>query len=82
MATALDSVVDYEWDTTLQVFFTVRLMMAAHFETGTMASPQHYSTRMLNHLGLVSTMVDELGIVEWVDRILPKDQEKQIGSYG
>jgi transposase len=75
-------VVDYELDTTLQVFFTVRLMMAAHFETGTMASPQHYSTRMLNHLGLVSTMVDELGIVEWVDRILPKDQEKQIVSYG
>ena len=27
-------------------------------------------------------MVDELGIVEWVDRLLPKNQEKQIVSYG
>jgi len=66
----------------LQVFFTVRLMMAAHFETGTMASPQHYSSRTLNQLGLVAAMVDELGIVEWMDRLLPKNQEKQIVSYG
>ena len=51
--------------------------MAAHFETGTMASPQHYSSRILNQLGLVSAMVDELGIVEWMDRLLPKNQEKQ-----
>jgi hypothetical protein len=57
-------------------------MMAAHIETGTMASPHHYSSRMLNHLGLVSAMVDELGIVDWMDRVLPKDQEKQIVSYG
>ena len=56
--------------------------MAAHIQTGTMASPQHYSTRVLNHLGLVAAMVDELGIVEWIDRVLPKDQEKQIVSYG
>jgi len=56
--------------------------MAAHFETGTMASPQHYSSRILNQLGLVAAMVDELGIVEWVDRLLPKNQEKQIVSYG
>lgn len=56
--------------------------MAAHFETGTMAGPEHYSTNMLNHLGLVSAMVDELGIVEWIDHVLPKDQEKQIVSYG
>jgi transposase len=27
-------------------------------------------------------MVDELGIVEWIDRVLPKHQEKQIVSYG
>lgn len=56
--------------------------MAAHFETGTMASPEHYSTKILNHLGLVSAMVDELGIVESIDRVLPKDPEKQIVSYG
>ena len=56
--------------------------MAAHIETGTMASPQHYSTRVLHHLGLVAAMVDELGIVEWIDRVLPKDPGKQIVSYG
>ncbi len=56
--------------------------MAAHVETGTMAGPDHYSTKMLNHLGLVSGMVDELGIVKWIDRVLPKNQEKQIVSYG
>lgn len=56
--------------------------MAAHIETGTMAAPQHYSSQILNHLGLVSAMVDELGIVEWIDRVLPKDPEKQIVSYG
>lgn len=56
--------------------------MAAHFETGTMANPEHYSTKILNHLGLVSAMVDELGIVESIDRVLPKDPEKQIVSYG
>ncbi len=43
-------------DTTSQGFFTPRWMMAAHIETGTMASPQHYSTRVLHHLGLVATM--------------------------
>jgi hypothetical protein len=26
-------------------------------------------------------MVDELGIVEWIDKVLPKDPEKQIVSY-
>ena len=52
--------------------------MAAHIETGTMASPRHYSTRVLHHLGLVAAMVDELGIVEWIDRVLPKDPGKQI----
>jgi hypothetical protein len=42
----------------------MRLIMAAHIETGTMASPEHDSRRILNHLGLVLAMVDELGIVE------------------
>ena len=56
--------------------------MAAPIETGTMASPEHYSSRILNHLGLVSAMVDELGIVDWIDQILPKNQEKQMVSYG
>jgi len=51
--------------------------MAAHFETGTMASPQHYSSRTLNQLGLVAAMVDELGIIEWIDQLLPKSQENK-----
>jgi len=36
--------------------------MAAHIETGTMASPDHYSSKQLNHLGLVAGIYDELGI--------------------
>jgi transposase len=57
--------------------------MAAHIETGTMAAPQqYYCSQILNHLGLVAAMVDELGIVEWIDKVLPKDPEKQIVSYG
>ena len=28
--------------------------MAAHIETGTMACPQHYSSKQLDHLGLVA----------------------------
>ena len=74
MATALGNMVESELDTMFQVFFTVRLMMAAHFETGTMASPQHDSSRILNQLGLVSAMVDELGIVEWINRLFAQRQ--------
>ena len=42
--------------------------MAAHIETGTMADPQHYSSKLLEHLGLVAGMYDELGIGQLLDR--------------
>ena len=41
--------------------------MAAHIETGTMSSPQHYSSKQLNHLGLVAGMYEELGVGELID---------------
>ncbi len=56
--------------------------MSAHIETGTMAHPQHYSSKQLDHLGLVSGMCDELGIVELIDQWVPKEKEKQIVSIG
>jgi len=43
--------------------------MAAHIETGTMASPEHISRQLLNHLGLVAGMYDELGIGERIDQL-------------
>jgi hypothetical protein len=46
--------------------------MAAHVETGTMASPEHYSSKQLNHLGLVAGMYDELGIGELIDQLIFK----------
>ena len=36
--------------------------MAAYSETGTRASPGHYSSKLLDLLGLVAGMYDELGI--------------------
>ena len=56
--------------------------MAAHIETGTMASPDHYSSKQLNHLGLVAGIYDELGIGQLIDQLIPKDQEKGIVSIG
>jgi hypothetical protein len=50
--------------------------MAVHIETGTMASPEHYSSKLLNHLGLVAGMYDELGIGELIDQRIPQDDEK------
>ncbi len=46
--------------------------MVAHIETGTMAPPEHYSSKQLNHLGLVAGMYDELGIGELIDRLIFK----------
>jgi len=40
--------------------------MAAHNETGTTASPEHYSSHLLDHLGVVTGMYDELGIGELI----------------
>ena len=48
--------------------------MAAHIETGTMASPQlyqsyKYQSYNLDHLGLVASMYDELGIGNLIDQM-------------
>lgn len=56
--------------------------MAAHIETGTMAPKKHYSSKLLNHLGLVAGMYDELGIGELIDRLFVQDQEKRTVSIG
>jgi len=56
--------------------------MAAHIETGTMASPDHYSSKQLNHLGLVSAMYDELGIGRIFDQLIPQHEEKRTVSIG
>ncbi|QEP43578.1 IS1634 family transposase [Ectothiorhodospiraceae bacterium BW-2] len=42
----------------------------------------YYETKTLDHLGLVSAMIDELGLVEQIDALLPKDEEKQTISHG
>ncbi|WP_305908939.1 IS1634 family transposase [Methylomarinum sp. Ch1-1] len=48
-----------------------------------MATPQQeaYHSRVIHHLGLVSGMIDELGLVERIDALMPK-KEQQIVSYG
>lgn len=56
--------------------------MAVHVKTGSMVSPAYYTSRNLNHLGLVAGMMNELGLVELIDRCLPKSEEKQIVSSG
>ena len=37
---------------------------------------QKIEVKNLDHLGLVAGMVDELGIVEVIDRLIPKDKNK------
>jgi transposase len=56
--------------------------MAAHIETGTMAHPALYSSKQLDHLGLVAGMCDELGIVERIDTLIPQDIIKRKVSVG
>jgi transposase len=56
--------------------------MPVHTETETMASPEQYSSQLLDHLGLVAGMVDELGLVELIDRLIPQNKEKGIVSIG
>ena len=56
--------------------------MAAHSDTGTMASPGYYSSKLLDHLGLVAGMYDELGLGDLIDRVLPQDQDKRTVSLG
>lgn len=56
--------------------------MAAHIETGTMAHPQHYSSKQLDHLGLVAGICDELGLAGLIDRLIPQNEEKRTVSIG
>jgi transposase len=56
--------------------------MAAHIETGTMTSSEHYSSKLLEHLGLVAGMYDELGLGELVDRLIVQDGGKRRVSVG
>ena len=56
--------------------------MAAHIETGTMVSKDHYSSKQLNHLGLISAMYDELGIGRIFDQLIPQHEEKRTVSIG
>jgi len=56
--------------------------MAAHSATGSMASPDHYSSKLLDHLGLVAGMYDELGIGDQIDRLVPQDEDKRKVSLG
>jgi len=56
--------------------------MSAHIETGTMVHPEHYSSKLLNHLGLVAGMYDELGIGELIDRLIIQDGDKRTVSIG
>jgi len=56
--------------------------MAVHVETGTMASPKHYQSSNLDHLGLVVGMYDELGIGDLLDQMISQDQEKRVVSIG
>jgi transposase len=56
--------------------------MAAHVETGIMLAPSNYQSQVIKHLGLVAGMVDELGLVERIDQLLPKDEERRTLSHG
>ncbi len=59
-----------------------RLKIAAHIETGTMVSPNHYSSKQLDNLGLIAAMYDELGIGELIDQLIPQNKEKRNISIG
>ena len=56
--------------------------MAAHKETGTMASPEQYKSYNMDHLGLVAGMYDELGIGDLLDQMIYQDEEKRVVSIG
>ena len=47
-----------------------------------MASPQHYGSQELNHLGLVAGMYDELGLGALLDQVLVQDEDSRIVSLG
>lgn len=41
-----------------------------------------YSSKLLNHLGLVAGMYDELGVGELLDRLIPQEKGQRIVSVG
>ena len=43
---------------------------------------EQYESKILDHLGLVAGMYDELGIGEVIDQTIEQDQEKRIVSLG
>jgi len=51
-------------------------------ESNTTVLPQECSSRLLNHLGLVAGMYDELGLGELIDSLIPQDKEKRVVSVG
>ena len=56
--------------------------MAAHIETGSMHAPTNYKTHILDHLGLVAGLCDELGIDQIIDSLIPQDFEQRTVSIG
>lgn len=51
-------------------------------ETKAVVPTLHYESEVLDHLGLVAGMVDELGLVERADQLLPKSVDHQRVSNG
>ncbi|MDY6992845.1 MAG: IS1634 family transposase [Pseudomonadota bacterium] len=56
--------------------------MAAHIDTGSMLSPNSYASKLLNHLGLIAGMYDELGIGETLDRLIKQDKTQRQVTIG
>ena len=56
--------------------------MATPIDTGSMAAPGHYSSKLLDHLDLVAGMHDELGLGRLIDQIVPQDQARRTVSLG
>jgi transposase len=42
----------------------------------------HYVSKNIDHLGLVSGMIDELGLVSYIDSCLEKESKDRVVSYG
>ncbi|WP_339133108.1 MAG: IS1634 family transposase [Candidatus Electrothrix sp. GW3-4] len=51
-------------------------------ENNTTILPQECSSKLLNHLGLVAGMYDELGLGELIDSLIHQDKEKRVVSVG
>jgi transposase len=47
-----------------------------------MAYPDHYSTKQIDHLGLVAAMYDELGIGKLINELIPQNPKKRKVSIG